>query len=90
MFILDRIDRELHSLKRLELKLGLSPELSEFFHKIPVRILLYVLFRVFRFFKSLFYALTSSFMKLTGAPNDRFLLNALITLFGLFRVLLDV
>ena len=61
MFILDRIDRELHSLKRLELKFGLS---SEFFDKIPVRILLDVLFRVFRFFKSLFYALTSSFMKL--------------------------
>ena len=64
MFILDRIDREVHSLKRLELKLGLSSEFSEFFHKIPVRILLDVLFRVFRFFKSLFYALTSSFMKL--------------------------
>ena len=64
MFILDRIDRELHSIKRLELKLGLSSEFSEFFHKIPVRILLDVLFRVFRFFKSLFYALTSSFMKL--------------------------
>ena len=64
MFILDRIDREVHSLKRLELKLGLSSEFSGFFHKIPVRILLDVLFRVFRFFKSLFYALTSSFMKL--------------------------
>ena len=54
MFILDRIDRELHSLKRLELKLGLSPELSEFFHKIPVRILLYVLFRVFSFLNRCF------------------------------------
>ena len=45
MFILDRIDRELHSLKRLELKLVIS---SEFFDKIPGRILLDVLFRVFR------------------------------------------
>ena len=44
MFILDRIDQELHSLGRLELKIGLS---SEFFDKIPVRILLDVLFRVF-------------------------------------------
>ena len=59
MFILDRIDRELHSLERLELKFGLS---SEFFNKIPVRILLDVLFRVFRFFKASFYALASSFM----------------------------
>ena len=37
MFILDRIDRELHSLERLELKFDSS---LEFFHKIPVRILL--------------------------------------------------
>ena len=59
MFILDRIDRELPSLERLELKFGLS---SEFFNKIPVRILLDVLFRVFRFFKASFYALASSFM----------------------------
>ena len=45
MFILDRIDRELlHSPERLELKFGLS---SEFFDKIPVKILLDVLFRVF-------------------------------------------
>ena len=51
MFILDRIDRELHSLKCVELKFGLS---SEFFNKIPVRILLDVLFRVFRFSKALF------------------------------------
>ena len=61
MFILDRIDRELlHSLERLELKFGLS---SEFFDKIPVRILLDVLFRVFRFSKASFNALASSFMK---------------------------
>ena len=58
MFILDRIDRELQSLKRLELKFGLS---SEFFDEIPVRILLDVLFRVFRFSKASFCALTSSF-----------------------------
>ena len=52
MFILDRIDRELlHSLERLQLKFGLS---SEIFDKIPVRILLDVLFRVFRFLKRLF------------------------------------
>ena len=45
MFILDRIDRELHSLERLELEFGLS---SEFFDKIPVRMLLDVLvFQVF-------------------------------------------
>ena len=30
MIILDRIDRELHSLTRLELKFGLSREFSEF------------------------------------------------------------
>ena len=50
MFILDRIDRELlHSRERSELKFGLS---SEFFDKIPVRIPLDVLFRVFRFSKA--------------------------------------
>ena len=60
MFILDRIDRELlHSLARLELKFVLS---SEFFDKIPVRILLDVLVREFRFSKASFCALTSSFM----------------------------
>ena len=59
MFILSRIDRELpHSLERLELKFGLS---SEFFDKIPVRILLDILFRVFRFSKASFCAPTSSF-----------------------------
>ena len=57
--ILDRIDRELDSLERFELKFGLS---SEFFDKKPVRILLDVLFRVFRFSKASFSALTSSFM----------------------------
>ena len=60
MFILDCIDRELlHSLERLELKFRLS---SEFFDKIPVRILLDVLFRVFRFSKAYFCTLASSFM----------------------------
>ena len=50
MFILDRIDRELHSLERLELKFGLS---SEFFDKIPVRNLLDVLFLCSGFLKRL-------------------------------------
>ena len=64
MFILDRINQELlHSLKRLELKFGLS---SEFFDKIPVIILFDVLFRVFRFSKASFCALTSSF---TSSPS---------------------
>ena len=60
MLILDHIDRELPSLECLELKFGLS---SEYFDKIPVRILLDVLFRVFRFSKASFNnALASSFM----------------------------
>ena len=59
MFVLDRIDRELHFLERLELKFGLS---SEFLDKIPVSILLDVLFCVFRVSKASFYALASSFM----------------------------
>ena len=59
MFILDRIDRELQSLERLKLKFGLS---SEFFDKIPVRILLDVLLCVFRFSKASLYALASPFM----------------------------
>ena len=51
MFILDRINRELPpSLERLGLKFGLS---SEFFDKIPVRIL-DVFFRVSGFLKRLF------------------------------------
>ena len=33
MFILDRIDRELHSLRSLELKFGLSSDFSEFARK---------------------------------------------------------
>ena len=62
MFILDRIDRELHSLKRLELKFGSSGEFSEFIDKIPVRIILDVLFHVFRFSEVFFNTLTSSFI----------------------------
>ena len=52
MFILDRIEH-------LELKFGLS---SEFFDKMPVRILLDVLFRIFRLSNTSFYVLASSFM----------------------------
>ena len=59
MFILDHINQKLHTLERLELKFGLS---SEFFNKIPVRILLDVLFRVFRFSKVSFYALSGIFI----------------------------
>ena len=67
MFILDRIDQKLHSLERLELKLGLS---SEFFDKIPARIFLDVLFHVFRFSKASFYALASSFKTFkTSSPS---------------------
>ena len=33
MFILDRIDRELHFLRSLELKFGLSSDFSEFVRK---------------------------------------------------------
>ena len=43
--------RELHALKSLELKFGFSSEFSECLDKIPVRILLDVLFGVFRFFQ---------------------------------------
>ena len=59
MFILDRIDRELHSLERLELKFDSS---LEFFDKMPLGILLDVLFGVFRFSKASLYALASSLM----------------------------
>ena len=53
------IDRELHS-QTFRAKIWLK--FSEFFYNIPLRILLDVLFRVFRFSKASFYALTSSFM----------------------------
>ena len=56
MFILDRIDREIHSLKSTELKVGRSLQFSAFFDKISVKILLDVLFRAFRFSKAAFNA----------------------------------
>ena len=59
MFILDRIERERHSLERLELKFDSH---LEFFYEIPVRILLDVLFGEFRFSKASLYALASSLM----------------------------
>ena len=54
MFILDHIDRKLHSLKCLDLKFGLGSEFSKFVDKIPVRILLDVLFCVLGSLKCLF------------------------------------
>ena len=51
MFILDGIDRELHYLELLQLKYDSN---LEFFFKIPVRILLDVLFGEFRFSKASF------------------------------------
>ena len=50
-------------LKGLELKFTLGSEFSEFFDKIPVRILFDVLFCVFRFSKASSNALTTSFLK---------------------------
>ena len=49
-----RIDQELHSLNCLDLKFGLGSEFSKFFDKIPVRILLDVLFCVLGSLKCLF------------------------------------
>ena len=57
------IDQELCDLKNLQFKFGSSSEFSEYFNKIFVRILLDVLFPVFRFSKASFYALTSLFIK---------------------------
>ena len=51
MFILDLIDRELHSLERLELKFGLS---SEFFDKILLEYFLVYSFVCSGFLKRLF------------------------------------
>ena len=56
------IDRELHSLKTLELKFLLKFIISEVFDKIPDRILLDVLFYLFKYSKASFNALTSSFV----------------------------
>ena len=53
------IDRELHS-QTFRAKIWVK--FSEFFDNFPLRILLDVLFRVFRFPKVSFYAPTSSFM----------------------------
>ena len=53
------INRELHS-QTFRAKIWLT--FSEFFDNIPLRIFLDVLFRVFRFSKASFYALTYSFM----------------------------
>ena len=58
MFILDCIDRELHSLERLELKFGLS---SDFFDKIPLESFLMCSI-VCSGSKAYIYALASSFM----------------------------
>ena len=68
-FILDRIEPELRSLKSLELKFGLSSDFSELFcDRTPVRIHLDVLFRVFRFSRASFNAVTSSFPVLKLCP----------------------
>jgi len=56
MFILDRIDREIHSLKSIEHKFGRSLKFSAFFDKISLKILLFVLFLFFRFSKASFKA----------------------------------
>ena len=57
------VNQEPHFLKGLEPKVALSSEFSELFDKVPVRILLHVLFHVFTavgFLKVSFNALTSS------------------------------
>ena len=51
----------MNSQMSLDVKFGLSSEFSKFSDKIPVRILLDVLFRVLRFSKASFCALKSSF-----------------------------
>ena len=54
------INRKLQALKPLELKCWLKFIISEFFDKLPFRIRLGVLFRVFTFPKAPFNAVTSS------------------------------
>ena len=81
MFILDRIDRERHSLERLELKFDSR---LEFFYKIPVRILLDVLFRVFRLLTVVFRArrflnFFRTFFRLVPA-TDTFIMLVMISL----------
>ena len=58
--ILDRIDRSWTPLSQT-FRAEIWLKFSEFFDNIPLRILLDVLFRVFRFSKASFCALTSSF-----------------------------
>ena len=64
MFILtgDHIDRELDALKSIELKFALSSEFSEFFGKIPVRILFDVLLCVLKASSNAL-IMTTSFIK---------------------------
>ena len=57
------INQELRDLKSLQLKFGASSEFSEYFNIIFIRILLDVLFPVFRFSQASFNALTSLFIK---------------------------
>ena len=58
VFIELMINEELHAMNMLELKFfGLNSEFSEFFNNIPDRILLDVLFCVFRFSKASFNAM---------------------------------
>ena len=97
------IDQELRDLKWLQLKFGSSSEFSEYFNKIFVRILLDVLFPVFRFSKASFYALTSSFIKVldfviilalrrTGGCHGNFVISHVkleISLKFIFLILFD-
>ena len=64
IFILDRIDRELHSLRSLELKFGLSSDFSEFVRKQLLESFLMFSLCVYRFSRASFNALTSSFIVL--------------------------
>ena len=55
LILVNRIDRELHALKSLELKFWPKIIISECFDKIPEMFLFDVPFRVFRFSKASFY-----------------------------------
>ena len=59
--LVNRIDRELHALKSLELKFWPKIIISECFDKIPEMFLFDVPFRVFRFSKASFNVMTSLF-----------------------------
>ena len=63
MFCPNHNNRRTPCSQKIELKFGLSSEFSECFDKIPLRILLNVLFPVSRFSKACFNALTLSFIK---------------------------